>query len=328
MNRFCQRFDLETPILNAGMGLGIAGPELAAAVSEAGGCGVLGLGGLPPDLARESIRALRERTRRNFGVNQLLPLQQDGAIDACFEERVPLMILFWGDPAPYVADAKRAGVTLFSQVGDADEASRAADAGVDGVVIQGREAGGHVKARDPIEKTLAETVAAVPTLPVIASGGIRDGADIARVLLGGASAVSIGTRYLATYEAKVVEGYKKKILEARASDTVLTELFGNGWPDAPHRVLRNRAYEDWQRAGEAAIGKRPGEGRIIGHAEMAGGAFDLARFTVNPPVLGVSADLEELPLYAGESCECVDEIVDASTVTQRLRAEYEIAVKS
>ena len=325
MNEFCRRFGLETPILNAGMGMGIASPALARGVCEAGGLGVLGLGGFPAPIARESIAALRARTRRSFGVNQLLPLHQPGSIEACIAERVPLLILFWGDPSPYVADARRAGVALFSQVGDAEEAVRAVEAGVDGVFVQGREAGGHVKARDPLEKTLPETVGAISPRPVIACGGIRNGADIARALRAGASAVSIGTRYVATPEAGVTEEYKARVLRARSEDTVLTELFGVGWPGAAHRVIRNAAYREWERAGKAPPGERPGEGRVIGHFDIGGERLELPRFTVNPPVLGTDADHEELALYCGESCDAVSEIVDAETVTRRLRAEFEAA---
>jgi len=131
MNEFCRRFGISTPILNAGMGLGIAGPQLAAAVASAGGLGVLGLGGFSSALTADAIAEMRRLHQGAFGANQILPLLQEGAMEVCFEEEVPLLVLFWGDPSPYVSDARRAGVALFSQVGTAEEASLAADAWVE-----------------------------------------------------------------------------------------------------------------------------------------------------------------------------------------------------
>ncbi len=325
VNEFCCRFGLETPILNAGMGLGIAGPALAHGVRLAGGLGVLGLGGLPKEVARDQIAAFRRLSEQPFGVNQILPLHQAGAIEACIEASVPLLILFWGDPSPYVADARRAGVALFSQVGDAEEAARAADAGVDGVVVQGCEAGGHVKAVRPLAETLPETVSAVSPRPVIASGGIRTGEDIARALRDGASAVSIGTRYVATVEAGVTEAYKERVVAARSEETALTELFDVGWPNAAHRVLRNRAFREWEADGRRPPGSRPGEDRVVAKLKAGTGTVALPRYTVSPPVSGVEGDLEELPLYCGESCDAIREISRAETVTRKLRAEFEAA---
>ncbi len=314
------------PILNAGMGLGIAGPELAAAVSEAGGCGVLGLGGLPAEFVRDAVRGLRARTPRAFGVNLILPLMREGALEVCLEERIPFLVLFWGDPAPFVADAHRRGVALFAQVGDAEEAARAAAAGVDGIFIQGREAGGHVRAVRPLAHTLPDTVRAVGALPVIASGGMSSGEQVAMALRAGASAVSLGTRYLATPEARVVSEYKDRVLTAKAADTVLTTLFDVGWPEAPHRVLRNGVYRAWETAGEPVSGQRPGEGATVGHLALAGERVPLPRYTVNPPVLGLVGDLDEVPLYAGESCEGIDRLIPALELTRQLARELREAL--
>jgi len=192
-------------------------------------------------------------------------------------------------------------------------------------VSQGREAGGHVKATEPIARTLRDTVAAVSPLPVIAAGGIRSGADIAWALVEGASAVSVGSRYVATPEARVLPEYKQRLIESGAADTVLTELYGEGWPNAPHRVLKNAAYRAWEAEGRPEVGERAGEGELIGHVEVAGQSFELPRFTVNPPVLGVAADIDDLPLYAGESCEAITEIMDAASVTRRFDAELKAA---
>ena len=213
-------------------------------------------------------------------------------------------------------------MALFAQVGDADEAEAAAAAGVDGIFVQGREAGGHVKATRPLTETLAETAKAVRPLPVIASGGIANGAQIARALAAGASAVSLGTRYLVTPEARVVPEYKRRVLAAKAADTVLTQLYDVGWPDANHRVLRNGVYREWEAAGEPRSGSRPGEGKTVGRVPVANETVDLPRYTVMPPVSGFEGDLDEVPLYAGESCEWVDGSLPAGELTRQLDREW------
>ena len=255
-----------------------------------------------------------------------MPMMQDGQIEICFDEKVPLMVLFWGDPSPYIRDAHNRGILVVSQCGDVDEAVRAADAGVDGVIVQGTEAGGHVKATRPLADVVTETVKELGSLPVIASGGIATGADIAGALKLGASAVSMGTRFLATHEAMVLDSYKERLLTVKSDDTVLTKLFDMGWPDAAHRVIRNRAYNDWEAAGSPPSGERPGENEIIGTLDVGDGPVELPRFTVTPPLLQFDGDLEEAALYCGESCDRIDTIMSAGEVMGRLVAELNAAV--
>ncbi len=141
----CQQLGIEYPIFSVGMGGGMAGPELVAAVSNAGGCGVLGMGGMPARYIHSQIQKLRTLTNKPFGVNIILPLLEEGQIEACLDEKVPILVLFWGDPKPYVAEAHKRGTKVFIQVGSVEEAKTAAAAGVDGIIAQGVEAGGHVK---------------------------------------------------------------------------------------------------------------------------------------------------------------------------------------
>src|SRR6187397_1472303 len=138
----CRALGIEHPVFCAGIGAA-AGAELVAAVSNAGGCGVLGTASLPGKFVRTQIQRLQELTAKPFGVNIVLALLRKGQIESCFDERVPILVLFWGDPAPYVADAHRRGMKVFLQVGSVDEAVAAAEAGVDAVIAQGVEAGGH-----------------------------------------------------------------------------------------------------------------------------------------------------------------------------------------
>ena len=308
------------------MGIGIAGPALTGAVSNARGLGVLGVGGLTPQDIEALVVETRRLTSRAFGVNIILPLVQGHEIETCFDLRVPLMVLFWGDVSPYIKDAHRRDILVVAQCGNAEEASAAADAGVDGVIIQGTEAGGHVKATAPLNTTLTETIKTVGSLPVIAAGGIATGKDIANALLSGASAVSMGTRFLATKEAVVTEDYKQRVIQGQAKDTVLTKLFDIGWPDAQHRVLRNSTYEAWEADGKPDSGNRQREDEAIGFVTQTTGRSEVHSYTIFPPLPNVDADPEDLALYAGESCERIEDILSAEEVMTRLHNELRAAM--
>jgi nitronate monooxygenase len=326
LSKIHERLNIKLPIWSAGMGLGMSGSALTSVVSNAGGLGVLGLGGLEPATMRAVIADTREKTSRAFGANIIVPMMVPGQIEACFDEKVPLMVLFWGDPADYIKDAHKRGMLVVSPCGDVDEAVRAADAGVDGVIVQGNEAGGHCKATRPLADVLRATVAELGSIPVIASGGIATGADIAGALDLGASAVSMGTRFLATHESVVLDSYKERVINARSEDTVLTKLFDRGWPDAAHRVIRNRAYTDWEAAGCPPSGQRPGENTVIGTLGTGEEAIELPRYTVTPPLMQFNGDLEEAALYCGKSCDHIDSILSAELVMEQLVAELDAAL--
>lgn len=320
-----ERLHRRLPIWNAGMGGGLAGAELAAAVTNGDGFGVLGTGALPGPLAAAYLEQTRALTSGPYGANIILPMSDGSDIEACFDAAVPVLILFWGDPQPFVADAHRRGMAVVAQVGDADEAVAAADAGVDAVMLQGSEAGGHVKATRPLAETLPRVVAALGPVPVIAAGGMATGADIAAALALGARAVSLGTRFLATRESRAHAEYKARVLGARAADTVMTELFDLGWPKANHRVLRNATYERWERAGRPASGQRPGEGDTVGRLAVGAQTLELPRYTVMPPIDGFDGDFDAMPLYAGESVERIEDAPAVADLLLRLHAELRAA---
>src|SRR5207248_5417997 len=195
---------------------------------------------------------------RPFGVNFIIDERdssdEDKAIthqqvSAAIAARVAAVILFWGDPAPYVEEAHRHGVRIIIQVGSVDEARAAAASGVDAVIAQGVEAGGHVRGTTSIWTLLPAVVEAIKPLPVLASGGIGDGAGVARAHRLGAQGVSLGTRFVASDEAWVHRAYKQRIVDATAEDTVYNELYDVWWPKAPHRTLRNKTFEEWVAAG-------------------------------------------------------------------------------
>jgi NAD(P)H-dependent flavin oxidoreductase YrpB (nitropropane dioxygenase family) len=318
----CRRLGISLPILSAGMGAA-AGPELAAAVSGAGGLGVLGLAGAEPDLIRGRLAQVRRMTRRPVGVNLII----DGVdtdedrqyvrdeIVAAADGGATVVVLFWGDPAPYVATARRQGLLLLMQVGSVAEARAAVAVGVDVVIAQGVEAGGHVRGTTPVWELVPATVQAIAPTPVVASGGIGDGRGLARALRLGAQAVSFGTRFLATPEAYIHPEYKRRIVESSPADTFYGTLFDGGWPDAPHRVLRTRLVKDWEAAGRPAPGARPGEGDTIGTATRSNGETGpWARYSVGVPGPDFDGDIDDAPLWAGESCGDVHDIKPAAEV--------------
>ena len=328
---FCRRLGIEHPILNAGVGLG-AGPVLAAAVSNAGGCGVIGLSSVPAERIGDVIRDTRALTKRPFGANMIIaaltkPELADVVrtrVRAILDARVPLLVLFWGDPSEFVADAHRAGTLVLVQVGSVDEARAAARAGVDAVIAQGVEAGGHVRSRVSLSTLLPAVVDAVSPLPVLASGGIADGRGLVAALDLGAQAVSLGTRFVASVESNVVPEYRDRIVRARASDAVFYEdLYDVGWENAPHRTLRTRAVDEWEAAGRPPSGKRPGEGTVIGVDHRAWGDIEVKRyapFMLAPTFEGAS---EYAPLWAGESCELVNEVKPAGEIVRDIVREAE-----
>jgi NAD(P)H-dependent flavin oxidoreductase YrpB (nitropropane dioxygenase family) len=271
----CDLLGIDVPILNVGFAEG-AQPELAAAVSNAGGCGVLGLSRTPPDEIERRIARTRELTKRPFGGNIIIVAFDHphwtpegraalrAQIERTLEARIPLLVLFWGDPTPFVEPAHAHGVKLAVQVGSVEEAQAAADAGVDAVIVQGVEAGGHVRATNSIWDVLPRAAEAIAPVPAIAPGGIGDGAGIARALALGAQGVSLGTGFVATTEAWVHQHYKHALVESNADDTFYGELFDVNWPDAPHRTLKRKTFAEWDAAGRPPTGERPGEGEPIG----------------------------------------------------------------
>lgn len=314
------------PVLSAGMGGGIAGPELVAAVSNAGGLGVLGLLGVPTPLIPAMISRVRALTAAPFGVNLVLPFATSDEISTVLAARVAVLVLFWGDTAPHVATAHAQGTLVIAQVGSVAEAAAAARAGVDAVMVQGVEAGGHVRGTTALSVLVPAACAAVHPTPVIAAGGIADGRGLAAALVLGAQAVSMGTRFLASDEAAASAGYKQRIVDASAEDTVLTSLFDLGWPQAPHRTLRNRTVAAWEAAGRPPSGSRPGEGDVVGRVTLGGVAIDVPRYSEIPPVAGYEGDLDDAALYAGESCSLVRDVRPAADILRDVVADAETAL--
>jgi nitronate monooxygenase len=311
-------FGLRYPIFCAGFG-NSAIPELAIAVSNAGGLGALGTASVSADEVRQRVSRTKSGTSRPFAVNYLLAFDPV-TLPVVLEAGAPIIQFAWGIPtADAVAAIRKAGAKMGIQISSAAGARRALDAGADYLICQGTEAGGHVQATNALYEVLPAVIAEAKTLPVVAAGGIANGAHIRRALLAGASGVLIGTRFVATKESGAHGEYKGAITRAKAADTVLTVCFQDGWPNAPHRVLRNRTLEMWEAAGCPPAGKRPGEGDILATNAITGAAK--RRYGATHPLADDRGTVTELVLHAGQGVDAIRDIPSAGELVARLWKE-------
>jgi NAD(P)H-dependent flavin oxidoreductase YrpB (nitropropane dioxygenase family) len=319
----CERLGIEVPIIQAPIG-GAAGVPLAAAVSRAGGLGSVARTGSGGEATREKIHEIRAATPKPFLVNLLMSFPYEDELQVCLEERAPVVSFFWGDPSRHVEALHAAGATVLLEVGSVEEAKRAVDAGVDMIVAQGWEAGGHVRGDVATLPLVPSVVDAVTPIPVIAAGGIVDGRGLAAVLALGATGAWIGTRFLASAEASVHPDYRKRVLEATAAETVYTTLFDANWPDAPARVLRNSTIAAWESAGKPPSGKRPGEGEAL--ATDADGVTVL-RYECEVARSDHKGHGEAFPLWAGQGVGLVHKIQPAGDIVREIAADAQRILK-
>ena len=249
--RICALLGIEHPIVLGGMGGGTS-PELVAAVSTAGGLGVLGATRQNPEELARDAAAIRAATARPFGLNLLLFMERPGQYDALLAARPKVISTAWAaleqDLAGYVARAHAVGALAMHMISTVAEAKVAARAGMDIIVAQGTEGGGHIGLMGTMP-LVPMVVSAVAPIPVLAAGGVADGRGLAAALALGADGVLLGTRFLATDEAPIAKGFKQAILDSDGHDTLVTDIpdvaSGNTWPGAYVRVRRNRFIEEW-----------------------------------------------------------------------------------
>ncbi len=306
----CDLLGCDVPVLLAGMG-GVAHWDLAAAVANAGGYAMLGMVREPVSLIRKEVTSLRAATSRPFAVNVIPSATEPGLLEAqiscCLDLAVPAFTFFW-DVVPQVIErVKQAGALVLHQVGTVEAARIAEAAGADVLIAQGVEAGGHVHGRRPVFDLTAEILEET-ALPVVASGGLRTGADLARALQMGAAGIQCGTAFLATEESFAHPYHKDRVVQARAGDTVLTDVFVLNWPKgAAVRVLQNSVT-------------RALDGAYLGHdpdlLPREPIAWDngqpLLRFSTDSPMRGTTGDLEAMALYAGEGVTAIRSVVPAA----------------
>ena len=314
----CDLLGIDAPIVLAPMG-GAVGPELAAAVCNAGGLGTLPLWSRDIPTLRDTVRATRALTTKPFAVNLNMQFSQEERLEACLEENVPVISFFWKDPGPLIRKAKDAGAIVMHSVGDAAAARKAVDDGVDIIVAQGWEAGGHVCGKVASMPLIPAVVDAVGDTPVIAAGGIADGRGLAAALALGAQAGWIGTRFLASHEATIHPGYRQLILESSERDTVhLEDLFDGGWPAAPHRALRNSTINAWEAAGCPPVGQRAGAEDIILRYKTRP---DVRRYDSHTPGPDAMGDIEPGSLWAGQTVGTVRRVQPAAEIVHEIMQE-------
>jgi nitronate monooxygenase len=315
---FLDRLGIATPVVQAGMGGGISRHELAAAVSEAGGLGTIAVAG--PEAIERELAAARALTDRPIAVNLLLPFARRSWFEAAAGADV--IVTFWGAPK------RRGGGTWIHQCGSAAEARSAYAAGADAVIVQGVEAGGHVRGSEPALALLERVRAALPSdYPLLLAGGIAERGDVRKALEAGASAAVAGTRFLLSDESRAHPEYKQRLLGA--DETILTELFGLSWP-APHRVIPNAATEH-QLGGNGEV---PALNRVLNRAFAPGARFTPAAIqrrlvTAQRPTsrlltpLGPIDDgpptlLDAGPLYAGQTVARIVDVRPAADIVSAL----------
>ncbi|XP_058787554.1 uncharacterized protein LOC131661911 [Vicia villosa] len=308
----------EYGIVQAPLGPDISGPQLVAAVANAGALGLLRAPDWEsPDYLRELIKKTRTLTDKPFGVGLVLAFPHEENLKAILDEKVAVLQTYWGDCTPeLVAKVHSAGVKIVPQVGSVESAKLAIDAGVDGIIVQGREAGGHVIGQDSLISLVPRVVDLVGDrdIPVIAAGAIVDARGYVAALALGAQGVCLGTRFLATEESYAHPIYKRKLIEL--NETEYTGVFGRArWPDAPHRVLQTPFFKEWK---SLPAHENEANQSVIGHSTIHGVEKDIRRFAGTVPNMTTTGDLESMCMYAGEGVGLIKEILHASEVIKRL----------
>lgn len=308
----------EYGVVQAPLGPDISGPELVAAVANAGAIGFLRAPDWEtPDYLRGLIKKTRTLTDKPFGVAVILAFPHEENMKAILAEKVAVLQVSWGDVREeLVHEAHCAGVKVVPQVGSFEEARKAIDVGVDAIIVQGREAGGHVIGQDGLISLLPRVVDLVGDrdIPVIAAGGIVDERGYVAALALGAQGICLGTRFVATEESYAHPIYKRKLLEL--DETEYTNVFGRArWPGAPQRVLETPFFKDWKSlpAHESEINQP-----LIGHSTINGMEKDIRRFSGTVPNRTTTGDIESMVLYAGEGVGLIKEILPAAEVVKRL----------
>ena len=311
---FTELVGVQHPIALAGMG-GETNPELVAAVTNAGGLGILGVSDAPPDKLERVVAETREKARGPFGLNLLLNFMSDEEIDLVLAKRPAVFSTAWpGDAQDLKAIFARAhdhGARVMHMVPTVADALKAAEAGADVIVAQGTDGGGHIGLVGTAVIVPA-VVNAVAPIPVLAAGGIADGRGLAAMLALGATGVLMGTRFLATAEAPYHDAFKQLIIDSDGTVTIVSDvtdiMIGSDWPGALGRTSRNRVIERWLGRPNELRRRREEAYRQMAEARRTG-------------------DVDEAAIYYGQSAALIGEILPAAEVVARVVREAEEVLK-
>jgi enoyl-[acyl-carrier protein] reductase II len=326
--RLTDEYGLRHPIVGAGMGF-YALPELVAAITNAGGLGVLGAAVVPPPFLQAQIEQIKGLTSGLFGVDLVndasAPFVTDAHIDVLVAEQVPIVVFFWDPPTQaWVDQLHAAGAEVWMQVASVTGALAALALGCDVFIAQGGEAGGHQRGvYEGVVTPRAELVplvaAAVAPHIVLGAGGIADGRALADTLREGAEGAWVGTRFASSVESYAHDQYKQRVVAAKDDDdAVVTTMFGPEWPDKPLRVLRDKVVNQW--AGrEDQIPNPPPPPAVIGETIFAGEPYTMPKFSVFLPTRDTTGDFGQMAWTAGiVSAEKIVEIQPAAQIIEDL----------
>jgi NAD(P)H-dependent flavin oxidoreductase YrpB (nitropropane dioxygenase family) len=310
----CDLLRIRHPVVLGGMATGTSVP-LVAAVSNAGGLGTLGMGRTPAEQIPKDIAAIREATKGPFGVNFLLFLTREPALDAALDARPPVFAAAWAradqDLRALFARAHEAGSQVMYMAGTVREARRAKAAGADVIVAQGTEGGGHVGWMASMA-ILPMIVDAVGPTPVLAAGGIADGRGLAAALALGAQGALLGTRFLATKESPLHPNFKQALLDSDGHDTVLTEIpdiaRATVWPGAMARSRRNAFIERWMGREWELRARQPEVAAALQRALETG-------------------DADNMSLLIGQDAGLIQDIPPAGEIVERIVVEAEALLR-
>jgi enoyl-[acyl-carrier protein] reductase II len=307
-NKITKLFSIQYPIIQAGM-IWNSGWRLASAVSNAGGLGLLGAGSMYPEVLREHIQKCQKATDKPFGVNvPMLYPNLEEIIEIIIHERVKIVFTSAGNPKTYTSRLKEAGITVVHVVSSVKFALKAQEAGVDAVVAEGFEAGGHNGREETTTFTLIPMVKEKINVPLIAAGGIGNGSGMLAAMVLGADGVQVGSRFVASEESSAHIAFKKMVVKAKEGDTLLTlkEL-------APVRMLKNKFFEDVMKLYES--NPTPEELKeLLGRARAKRGMFE--------------GDLVEGELEIGQIAGLIHDIKPAAQIVREMVDEFEQAKKS
>jgi len=308
MNQITQLFNIKYPIVQGGM-VWVSGWKLASAVSNAGGLGLIGAGSMYPDVLREHIQKCKKATDNPFGVNvPMLYPQVDELMDIILEEDVKIVFTSAGNPKTWTSFLKEKGITVVHVVSSVKFAIKAEAAGVDAVVCEGFEAGGHNGREETTTFTLIPMVKESITIPVIAAGGIGNGRGMLAAMVLGADGVQIGSRFAASKESSAHVNFKQKIIDVKDGDTHLTlkEL-------APVRLIKNKFYREIQELYKENPTKEELIG-LLGRARAKKGIFE--------------GDLDNGELEIGQIAGIINNISSAKDILEEIVTDFETSKKN
>lgn len=302
MNRITTLFKIKYPIIQAGM-IWCSGWELAAAVSNAGGLGLIGAGSMTPDILREHIQKCKAATTKPFGVNvPLLFPHTEEMMKIIVEEGVKIVFTSAGNPKTWTAILKEKGITVTHVIANVKFAKKCEEAGVDAIVAEGFEAGGHNGKEETTTLCLIPMVKQAITVPLIAAGGIATGRAMLAVFALGAEGVQVGSRFVASVESSAHAGFKQKVVEAGDGDTMLTlkKL-------VPVRLIKNKFFNQADRLESSGASSEELQ-VLLGRGRAKIGMFD--------------GDLDEGELEIGQVSGLIKDIKPAAKIIEEIMAEF------